>query len=557
MMATFFGVFKSLKIFFAIALLSTCCLFANLLNASDTTLEAQKLLKMLGYSPGPLDGLLGTKTRTALESFYVTKKQRFDGTLGITELEDLRFAVRKLSKPITKFNNINHSTGRYMRTQLMCQIATVDKLKPFPTGLDDFRSAPEMSTYADLFGDGSIEFITGAYDSTIVLESQSFPNKGNKKRALFPSEHVIYSPMKNFELGVSLKFHNAHILTADLNLDGAHDLIFVQQGRDFAPFQRKSNFILLSSNDGYRLKKLPGKKSPYHGGATGDIDNDGDIDIIIVPGFENRVVAYVNDGFGNFEFKEIAGTRSKSWSNNARYFFAGLWDFDDDGYLDLILGSQLDHTKIIWGNGTVWFAGPHTILGDKDDYFMDFEFKDFDGDGKRELITFGGNYDGILGKSPQDNPYYHGWHIQKFLLEKRRVTSYETIERVQNTSHLFLAKFSACDIQNDNDYDLVYERNRQFYRTRKLEPQFDFSTVTRIIWFNKNGDFKRVRIEDPNYYRSYEEMSRSLVIEHAKKLGTTAIRYFPTQQYYEYKSSGNYIHANRPPMAKPYLDTAH
>ena len=32
------------------------------------------------------------------------------------------------------------------------------KPETFPKGLDDFRTNPEMNTYADLFGDGSIEF---------------------------------------------------------------------------------------------------------------------------------------------------------------------------------------------------------------------------------------------------------------------------------------------------------------------------------------------------------------------------------------------------------------
>lgn len=38
------------------------------LAADPLVLEAQRLLKQLGYDPGPLDGVLGQRTRTAMEA---------------------------------------------------------------------------------------------------------------------------------------------------------------------------------------------------------------------------------------------------------------------------------------------------------------------------------------------------------------------------------------------------------------------------------------------------------------------------------------------------------
>ena len=337
-----------------------------------------------------------------------------------------------------------------------------------------------------------------------------------------------------------------------MNRDGADDIVFIQQGRDYAPFENKSNYILMSSGKIYKLQKLPGKKSPYHGGTTGDIDNDGDIDIIVVPGSENRIIAYINSGRNKFKFKEVGRTKNKSWNKNKRYFYTGLWDFDEDGFLDLILGSQIDHTKIIWGNGNPNFNGPQTIIGDINDYYMDFEFSDFDKDGKKELITFGGNYN----PNVDYQHHYKGWHIQKIDLEERKVKSIKTIERFSHDENIFLARFSACDIQKDGDLDLIYERHSQF-RTRGFTSDFDFSTISRIIWFNKKGEFKRVRIEDPFYYKSYYIEKRKAIKEHAKKLGTTSLRYTPKQRYYEYKGKGNYIHYFALEGAQPILDEAH
>ena len=177
-----------------------------------------------------------------------------------------------------------------------------------------------MNTYADLFGDGSIEFITGANDSTYIKEDQNFPNEGNEARATKPINHPIYSPQPDFELGLDLNFHNAHFFTVDVNGDGIDDVVFAQQGRDWAPFQNMSNYVLLSSEDTYQLIRLPGRKSPYHHGTAGDIDNDGDTDIIIVPGMENRIIAYINRGDGKFDFSEVGGTKKNSWDDNKDIF---------------------------------------------------------------------------------------------------------------------------------------------------------------------------------------------------------------------------------------------
>jgi hypothetical protein len=86
------------------------------------------------------------------------------------------------------------------------------------------------------------------------------------------------------------------------------------------------------------------------------------------------------------------------------------------------------------------------------------------------------------------------------------------------------------------------------------DPSLDLTTISRLIWFNQNGKFKRVRIEEPNYYRGYEKDKKDAIIKHAKSLGTTAERYTPEQQYYTYTKDGNYVHRNRRPVAQPFLD---
>ena len=100
----------------------------------------------------------------------------------------------------------------------------------------------------------------------------------------------------------------------------------------------------------FQQQRLPGKKSAYHHGTAGDIDNDGDIDIIVTPGLENRIVAYINNGDETFSFREIGGSQFKSWDGNARYFFATLWDIDEDGFLDLVLVLDLGFRDVREGS---------------------------------------------------------------------------------------------------------------------------------------------------------------------------------------------------------------
>ena len=77
------------------------------------------------------------------------------------------------------------------------------------------------------------------------------------------------------------------MLVQDLNGDGKEDGIFIQHGPDYKPFERHENKIMLSSPKGYQIKTLPGDKALYHGASAGDVDNDGDIDIIVSPGYKS------------------------------------------------------------------------------------------------------------------------------------------------------------------------------------------------------------------------------------------------------------------------------
>ncbi len=87
-----------------------------------------------------------------------------------------------------------------------------------------------------------------------------------------------------------------------------------------------------------------------HGGATGDIDNDGDMDVVITETNWKTGTALwclINDGTGYLNKRKCGGIFS---------FALELADMDGDGYLDVLLGAN-EHEESINFTGIVWNDG--------------------------------------------------------------------------------------------------------------------------------------------------------------------------------------------------------
>ena len=70
------------------------------------------------------------------------------------------------------------------------------------------------------------------------------------------------------------------------------------------------------------------------------------------------------------------------------------------------------------------------------------------------------------------------------MLRDRTIKKIQDIEKIVHHGNIFLGNFAACDIQQDGDLDLVFERSRQFYRSlalAKKDPTLNFSTITRVV----------------------------------------------------------------------------
>ena len=150
------------------------------------------------------------------------------------------------------------------------------------------------------------------------------------------------------------------VLVADFNGDGVLDIFFNDAGVDKWDGNKnnmlgKNDHYYLSQADGTWLestathvtgegvKKGLGLENFTHGFSVGDIDNDGDIDVVVTSlkwvGNNNQLLCYVNQGDGHMKVR-ICG-HQHAWR-------AELGDIDNDGDLDIVIGGDSLASKKEW-----------------------------------------------------------------------------------------------------------------------------------------------------------------------------------------------------------------
>jgi enediyne biosynthesis protein E4 len=183
-------------------------------------------------------------------------------------------------------------------------------------------------------GDIQCESVTGRRDycppnSYREQPSHLYHNRGNGTFEDVTAKALVggaYGPA----LGIS---------TADFNNDGWIDLYVANDS--------KPNQLWINQHDGTFKDTAflagaavsgTGQAEASMGVDAGDVDNDGDEDLIVTNWLDQMNAFYLNDGAGNFEDRRAAsGLGAPSLAKTG--FGAAWFDFDRDGWLDLFVAN--------------------------------------------------------------------------------------------------------------------------------------------------------------------------------------------------------------------------
>ncbi len=227
------------------------------------------------------------------------------------------------------------------------------------------------------------------------------------------------------------------IFAADI--DGDNDLDLISANGSLNNFDSITWYENIDGLGNFGNQQLIAITNGANSVYAGDIDNDGDIDVVSASSnFIEEVVWYENvNGEGLFEEKQII-------ANNAHFTDIELSDIDNDGDLDLITtsGWNQEPTVVAWyknDDGLGNFGSKRTIVIQSWAYGFNNVFTtDIDNDGDQDIVT-SFNSTQITSKI-----YWHE-NFGNNIFGTPQIISLDS-----KTNHIFPA-----DIDNDGDIDIV------------------------------------------------------------------------------------------------------
>ena len=260
------------------------------------------------------------------------------------------------------------------------------------TGLEATQAA------GDFNGDGKLDVIASRF-------YLPFENAGVPVTILTANPDGSYTDSTVFLMpgapGPAAPIFASRIVTADFNGDGKDDIFIPDQGYINGDLPGRQNLLWLSTGVGSMvdasLNNLPGFLDFSTGASAADMDGDGDIDIFVDNTYASaKTPSYilVNDGTGKFSLGVDVLPKDLSDLNKHQFMSSALADMDQDGDLDLILGSSASANNpslVVYNDGTGKFtAGTATLPAKPYNGYAnarDIAVADLNGDGKPDVVV--------------------------------------------------------------------------------------------------------------------------------------------------------------------------
>ena len=309
--------------------------------------------------------------------------------------------------------------------------------------------------YVDFNDDGHIDFLFHPLNDTPqTMPAEVYLNDGTGCFSLDTSFFGENPP--------SL-IHARKALTGDFNGDRRMDVFVLGSGYDHPSGTGEASYVMLSSENGYVLGNGLDTFTGYqHGGASGDIDKDGDIDVFSTHLNANLSPFFlINNGSGSFA---LDTTRVEGITARALYT-AELVDVDGDDFLDLLAaGHEYDPfatwfrfpTQILWGDSTgVFSTSKATILPPVPGrgVVVDIDVSDTDRDGDKDIV---------LNRTGDESidAWYEGYYLQ--LIEQVGPRRFEDktaqlLYKNGDPDAEWIDWIRMCDCNGDGHVDIVVD----------------------------------------------------------------------------------------------------
>ena len=397
-----------------------------------------------------------------------TSEWTFVGWGGsVTSTENpIELTVDEYKTVIVRFTrsfNYNQSSYHLRHTPLWIDNYSIPKQNNINTQQDGYYKWYDVSeTIADFNGDGYNDVLfapSGDDQVEIRLPIEIYLNQGDNETFLIDDNSLITN---NIGLITARKS-----VIGDFNLDGKPDVFFADHGiHANGSYPGGIPSLLLSNENGYdfQLTNLP--RGFYHSATSGDIDNDGDLDIYI-PSLRNQnslgsSAFLINDGIANFvPNNNITDISTISVTSE-------LYDINNDGNLDLISGSDL--IRIFYGNGNDFISDSVVeIEGIVGWEVYDFAFSDLDDDGYDDIIVSYSNGNGYNIK------------IYKQTLNNTFTEKSDYIENSTGGNHS-VVWIRVQDIDNNGKIDLIENDKGHFNSEEYSWSNVSGNTPVRWEW---------------------------------------------------------------------------